>query len=149
MHTDAQLVVGILQLQNRVYTQVGRGPSPRGSSRNSRHSALLPKARESDPTARGSDEINHKSLMAEDGRTELHRVSPRLTAYKAASAPNGLHLPYQKADALRRHRLKLVGLVVVDPTRSRVRAGCSTLSYRPTGLLLAMISPKCQKSTDG
>jgi hypothetical protein len=34
--------------------------------------------------------------MAESGRIELRRVSPRLTAYKAVSAPNGLRFPYQK-----------------------------------------------------
>jgi hypothetical protein len=34
--------------------------------------------------------------MAEDGRIELHRVSARLTAYKAASTPNGLRLPFVK-----------------------------------------------------
>jgi hypothetical protein len=45
------------------------------------------------------------SLMQEGGRIELHRVSPRLTACKAVSTPNGLHLPRQRADALRRHRL--------------------------------------------
>lgn len=93
----------------RGYTRRGMERLPRGRSCISRHSALLPMAmptaRESDPTARGSSEIFHNSLMAESGRIELRRVSPRLTAYKAASTPNGLRFPYQKADAVRRHRL--------------------------------------------
>ena len=78
------------------YNRTGIELAPRGRSCISRHSALSPKAREGDPTARGRLGIFHNSLMAEDGRIELRRVSPRLTAYKAVSAPNGLRLPCQK-----------------------------------------------------
>lgn len=116
MHTDAQLVVGILQLQSRVYTQAGREPSPRGSSHSSRRSALsptaMPRARESDPTGVGREDFQN-SLMAEDGRIELHRVSARLTAYKAASTPNGLRLPFIKAPT----RFEGVGEKLVGVTR--------------------------------
>jgi hypothetical protein len=62
-----------------------------------------PRARESDLSLIGRI-LSLKSLMVEDGRIELHRVSPRLTALEAASTPNGLRLPHQNADALRRHR---------------------------------------------
>ena len=41
-------------------------------------------------------------LESEGGRIELRRVSPRLTAYKAVSAPNGLRLPYENTGRLRR-----------------------------------------------
>lgn len=88
---------GVHRMPFTGYNQAGTERTPRGRSSVSRHSALSPKAREGDPTARGRLEIFQKSLMAEDGRIELRRVSPRLTAYKAVSAPNGLRLPYQES----------------------------------------------------
>lgn len=78
------------------YNQTGTERAPRGRSCTSRHSASSPKAREGDPTARGRLEIFYNDLMVEGGRIELRRVSPRLTAYKAVSAPNGLRLPCQR-----------------------------------------------------
>jgi hypothetical protein len=80
----------------KAYNRSGKEWTPRGCSCISRRSASSPKAREGDPAARGSFAIFHTNLMAEGGRIELRRVSPRLTAYKAVSAPNGLRLPYQK-----------------------------------------------------
>jgi hypothetical protein len=60
--------------------------------------AMIPvlSALSSSPMARVSGEISFTSVMAESGRIELHRVSARLTAYKAASTPNGLRFPYQR-----------------------------------------------------
>lgn len=45
--------------------------------------------------ARGKHKISYK-FGEEGGRIELRRADTRLTAYKAASTPNGLHLPHQK-----------------------------------------------------
>ncbi len=95
-YVKATQLAGVHRMSFRAYNRSGKGRIPRGRFCNSRHSASSPKAREGDPTARGRLGIFHNNLMAEDGRIELRRVSPRLTAYKAVSAPNGLRLPYQK-----------------------------------------------------
>ena len=65
--------------------------------------------------------MNSKSLMQEGGGIEPHRADTRLTAYKAASAPNGLRLPHQNADVIRRHRQNLCG-------PGQTRTGISELS---------------------
>ena len=67
---------------------------PGGRSNRDRHSPLSPWARESSSLPQGSAR-NSNNQKTEGGRIELRRVSPRLTAYKAASAPNGLRLPYE------------------------------------------------------
>jgi hypothetical protein len=142
----APLVVEVHQVRACQYTWRRRERTPRGRSYFSRHSALSPLARESDPARRGSTEDFPNSLMAEDG---IHRVSPPLVAYTAVSTPNGLHLPYQKADAVRRHRLKKGG------DGGQVRTGAWPISGKlpfqlgypvSARLLLVMIAPVFQKS---
>lgn len=107
MHTDAQLVVGILQLQNRVYTQVGREQSPRGSFHIPRHSALspMPTARESDPTARGTTKSFNTSLMAEGAGHDPASALTDAADYKSAPLAVRVNPPYQSTDALRRRRM--------------------------------------------
>jgi hypothetical protein len=107
------------------YTMGRLGRSPRGRSCNAWRLSLSPlrTARESDLTARGLANFPNTILMQEGGRIELHRVSPRLTAYKAVSTPNGLHLPYQMTDALRRHRSKTGG-------RDQIRTGGGGMQLR-------------------
>lgn len=83
---------------------------PRGRSKYDRHSASSPRARESGSLPQGSIQILDK-LRSEGGRIELRRVSPRLTAYKAVSTPNGLRLPYQKLAAPT--RLELVSACAI------------------------------------
>src|ERR1700690_3915227 len=82
---------------------IRKGRLPRGRSWSSWRSTLLPmaqpKARESDPTVKDSAKSPIRSFMQEGGRIELRRVSPRLTAYKAVSQPNGLRLPHEKLAA--------------------------------------------------
>ena len=100
------------------------------------------------PQATGSESISRgrpkslASLMAEDGRIELHRVSARLAAYKAVSTPNGLHLPCQKADAVRRHRLTKAGVRDQDRTGGgALQTRCLTnLATRTLAALLTTVS---------
>lgn len=82
----AQLAVGVHQVLASEYTRAGRERTPRGRSCFSRRSALSPLARESDSTPKGIADDFQSSLMTEDGRIELHRVSPRLTALQAGCA---------------------------------------------------------------
>lgn len=74
---------------------------PRGRSKHDRHSASSPQARESGSLPQGSIQILD-NLDSEGGRIELRRASPRLTAYKAVSAPNGLRLPHTKTGRFER-----------------------------------------------
>jgi hypothetical protein len=67
------------------------------------------------------------NLMQEGGGIEPHRAYTRLTAYKAVSTPNGLRLPYQNADAVRRHRQNLSG---PGPTRTGIFGVRTTRSFR-------------------
>ena|SRR5271165_1284080 len=92
------------------------------------HSLPLPQATESDPNQEAAPPSF--SLMQEGGRIELHRVSARLTAYKAVSSPNGLRLPYQCLGDRGRNRTGWTARARSAPFHTVPRSlGCSTTMF--------------------
>jgi hypothetical protein len=108
------LVVGMLQLPNGIYTWVGRELSPRGSFRNSRHSASLPMARESDPTARGNSEIFQTSLVAEGAGHDPASAPKDAADYKSAPLPVRGNPPLSKSRCASKASVKLVGVTRLE-----------------------------------
>lgn len=109
--------------------------TPRGISNCDRHSALLPRAGESGSLPQGSIQILEK-LDSEGGRIELRRVSPRLTAYKAVSAPNGLRLPYREPAGSRTQFSTLA-----KESAGRLPPGSQIDSNKKTGCLKHPVYP--------